>query len=166
MQATHSAALTALKKELTWVKRQLTDRDPDPKRLADHALDVTVGCLHILADCPTLDLAAWADRKPGRRKAIVGCRAVARTRAGNKLVCDLIRLAISDLEASKAFRPTVEVGPLPVVVQTRRPQTQAQREAFARLKVRQAAEREADARELQQRISDAVAPYTSPGTGA
>ena len=67
MQATHSAALTALKKELTWVKRQLTDRDTDPKRLAAHAQDVTVGCLHILAESPTLDLAGWVDRKPARK---------------------------------------------------------------------------------------------------
>jgi hypothetical protein len=74
MQASHSAALAALKKELGWAKQQLTDRDKDSTRLADHAQDVTVGCLYILADSPTLDLAGRASRKPGRRKAIRDCR--------------------------------------------------------------------------------------------
>ena len=64
------------------------------------------------------------------------CRRSARDRPGNKVICDLIRLAISDLGASKAFRLMVEVGPLAVTEQTKRPQTQAQREALARLHAR------------------------------
>jgi len=161
MQASHGAALTALRKELSWVKRQLTDRDPDPVRLANRAQDVTIGCLYILADSPTLDLAGRTNRKPGRRKAILGCRQSARDRKANKVLCDLIRLAISDLEASQSFRPTVEVGPLAVAEQTKRPQTQAQRAALARLHARRRAEKEDAENERQRRLGEAMAPNTA-----
>ncbi len=65
------------------------------------------------------------------------------------------------LKVRRAFRPVVEVGPLPVAEQTKRPQTQAQREALARLHARRRAEKEDAENERQRRLGEAMAPNTA-----
>lgn len=66
------------------------------------------------------------------------------------------------LKVRRAFRPVVEVGPLPVAEQTKRPQTQAQREALARLHARRRAEKEDAENERQRRLGGEVGTYTAP----
>jgi len=75
--------------------------------------DLVVGCFDLLEYSPTLNMAAWLNRRP-RRQALAKPSTAARTSAGRMAIQELVALTISDLEASACFRTHVESGMLPM----------------------------------------------------
>ena len=108
----HRVALAALKQHRKWAAK-LDWIGPTDRADQNRAANAVMGCLRIIAASPTTDLRGWLGRKP-RREKLRAPADVWRTDAGRRAMRELVVLTVSELEASRAFRPMAEVGPLPV----------------------------------------------------
>lgn len=111
MKVKTKAAMNALEGLAEWI--QTVEPYEDLKTNQNRAVNTVIGCYNIVSRSPTTNIRAWIDRKPHRKALKTASKAI-KTKSGRRAIAELIRLTLSELEASRGFRPDVEVGPLPV----------------------------------------------------
>jgi hypothetical protein len=103
------AAITTLERASRWLKRLTRVQEDDEHE----AVNLVTGCFWILRQSPTTDVRAWLARRPHRKALQQPARAIA-TERGRRAIRELILLTRSEVQACQAFRPHVDVGPLPM----------------------------------------------------
>jgi hypothetical protein len=111
MHTTKSAALSALGRHATWL-RKVTWEQGQRESSQHRAVDLSVGCFRICIGCG-LQVREWLNRKPGR-KAILKPMAAIKSESGRRALVDLVALSQAALEARSWETNAVEIGPLSV----------------------------------------------------
>lgn len=66
---------------------------------SDRAINLMVGCLQTIAQCDRRSVADWLERKPERGRTLKDIRNRFRSETGNRVLRQLVELAISEVEA-------------------------------------------------------------------
>ena len=113
MRVKTTTVIQALKSHAHWIERL-----PEKQRAENIDRDYKVsnivqGCLCIMASSAYCDIRQWIAHRPRRKQLKRPIQAIW-THDGRKAIRELLELTISELEASRSFRPNVDVGPLPI----------------------------------------------------
>ena len=109
---TRPYAISQLKKSQRWLETQQKHKSctPEDRMVAQNIL---LGCFDLTRACG-VSAADWANRKPKRLRRLRQVKRTWKTKAGSKDLGDLIRLAISSLDAANWLdNETIESDHLP-----------------------------------------------------
>ena len=119
MRVKTTAVIQTLKSHARWIDglpgRQLSANIDRDYRVSN----IVEGCLCVMAASAYCDIRQWIAHRPRRKQLKQPIEAVW-TRQGRKAIQELLKLTISELEASRGFRRDVDVGPLPISEPTKR----------------------------------------------